>query len=79
MTETETLFDARHTPVGSTACDTSRQVSEQADLLLDGVTVALQDFDTETLRSIADYRDVINPDCWIPKLIREYLSVWRQG
>lgn len=52
---------------------------EQADLLFDRITVALQEFDTETLRAIADYRDFINLDCWMSKLIREYLSVWRQG
>jgi hypothetical protein len=51
--------------------------SDAADRLLDGITVALQEFDTETLRAIADYRDTINPDGWMQRLIREYVDVWR--
>jgi hypothetical protein len=50
---------------------------EAADLLLDGITVALQDFDTATLLAIADYRDSIRPDGWMQNLIREYVEVWR--
>ncbi len=51
--------------------------SDEADRLLDGITAALQEFDTETLRAIAAYRDEINPDGWMQKLIREYVEVWR--
>lgn len=53
------------------------EISDQADRLLDGITVALQEFDTETLRAIADYRDTIHEDGWMQKLIREYVEVWR--
>lgn len=47
-------------------------ISDAADLLCDGVTVALQDFDTETLLAIADYRDGIHKGGWMQQLIREY-------
>lgn len=53
------------------------EVSDAADRLLDGITVALQEFDTETLLAIADYRDSIRADGWMQKLIREYVEVWR--
>jgi hypothetical protein len=52
-------------------------ISDAADLLLDGITMALQQFDTKTLNEIADYRDSINPDGWMQKLIRQYVEVWR--
>jgi hypothetical protein len=51
--------------------------SDAADRLLDGITVALQEFDTETLLAIADYRDSIRKDGWMQQLIREYVEVWR--
>lgn len=51
--------------------------SDAADRLLDGITVALQEFDTPTLRAIADYRDTIHKDGWMQRLIREYVEVWR--
>lgn len=51
--------------------------SDAADRLLDGIIVALQEFDTETLLAIADYRDTIHEDGWMQKLIREYVDVWR--
>ncbi len=51
--------------------------SDGADRLLDGVTMALQEFDTETLLGIADYRDSISKDGWMQKLIRDYVEVWR--
>lgn len=53
------------------------KASADADLLLDGLTVALQEFDTEALLAIADYRDTINPGGWMQRLIREYVEVWR--
>lgn len=51
--------------------------SDAADLLLDGIIMALQEFDTETLLGIADYRDSIHKDGWMQRLIREYVDVWR--
>jgi hypothetical protein len=48
--------------------------SDAADRLLDGITVALQEFDTETLNAIADYRDSIHKDGWMQRLIREYVE-----
>ena len=54
-----------------------RTVERAADELLDGITVALQEFDTDTLLAIADYRDTIHKDGWMQRLIREYVDVWR--
>lgn len=51
--------------------------SDAADLLLDSIIVALQEFDTETLNAIADYRDTVREDGWMSRLIREYVDVWR--
>lgn len=51
--------------------------SDAADLLLDGITMALQEFDTPTLVSIAEYRESINPNGWMSRLVREYVEVWR--
>ncbi len=45
--------------------------------LLDGCIMALQPFDTETLRAIAEERDEINPGGWMQAMIRGYLEVWR--
>lgn len=53
------------------------EASDNADLLLDGITMALQQFDTETLLAIADHRDEIRRDGWMQQLIREYVDVWR--
>ena len=53
------------------------ETSDAADRLLDGITVALQEFDTETLLAIADYRDSIHKDGWMQRLVREYVEVWR--
>lgn len=52
-------------------------ISEKADDLCDAITVVLQEFDTETLDAIADYRDTIHKDGWMQRLIREYVEVWR--
>jgi hypothetical protein len=51
--------------------------AEKADRLLSELIVALQDFSTDDLRAIADYRDTLHPDGWMQKMIREYLDVWR--
>lgn len=53
------------------------EISDAADRLLDGFTVALQEFDTTTLLAIADYRDTIHKDGWMQRVIREYVEVWR--
>ena len=45
--------------------------------MLDAITIALQDFDTETLHAIADYRDSIHKDGWMQQMIRQYVNVWR--
>jgi hypothetical protein len=52
-------------------------VTDASERLLDGIIVALQDFDTETLLAIADDREEINPGGWMQNLIREYVDVWR--
>jgi hypothetical protein len=54
-----------------------RAFAKKAEELLDGFTVALQDFSTEDLRGIAAYRDSIHPDGWMQRVIREYVDVWR--
>jgi len=54
-----------------------RRACKPAERLLDGIIVALAEFDTETLVAIADYRDAIRPDGWMQRLIREYVDVWR--
>jgi hypothetical protein len=53
------------------------ETSDAADRLLDGIIVALQEFDTETLLAIADYRDSIHKDGWMQRVIREYVDTWR--
>lgn len=50
---------------------------EPAEELLAGFLTALGEFDTETLRAIADYREAIQPSGWMQNCIREYLDVWR--
>jgi hypothetical protein len=54
-----------------------RRASGPAEELLNGFLVELGQFDTETLLSIADYRDAIRPDGWLQRCIREYVEVWR--
>lgn len=56
---------------------TDTRAADLADRLLDGVTVALQEFTTEELRQVASYRDEIHPDGWMQRMIREYVEVWR--
>lgn len=51
--------------------------SDLADRLLYGIIVALQEFSTEELCAIADYRDTIHEDGWMQLLIREYVETWR--
>lgn len=53
------------------------EASDAADRLLDGIIVALQEFDTETLRAIVAERERIDPDDWMVSCIRGYLEVWR--
>ncbi len=53
------------------------ETSDAADRLLDGVIVALQEFDTETLQAIAEYRDSLDPGGWMQRMIRAYIEVWR--
>lgn len=54
-----------------------RAAVDEAERLLDSFIVALGEFDTETLRAIADYRDTIRPDGWMQQCIREYVETWR--
>lgn len=54
-----------------------RRAYGPADELLGGIIDALSEFDTDTLRAIADYREAIHPDGWLQRLIREYVDVWR--
>jgi hypothetical protein len=54
-------------------------VGTLADRVLDGVIVALQDFTTEELHAVADHREQIYAECWMPRLIREYVGMHRRG
>lgn len=54
-----------------------RAIERKADELIDSVIVALQDFDTETLLAIADWREKVNPGGWSQRMILEYVDVWR--
>lgn len=51
--------------------------SDAADRVLDAITVALAEFDTETLLAAADYREWVWKDCWMPPLIRQYVEMHR--
>jgi hypothetical protein len=51
--------------------------SEAADRVLDAITAALQEFDTETLLAVADYRESVWKDCWMPPLLHQYVEVHR--
>lgn len=77
--ERESLIEARDRLETTDFVTLEREVGKHADELLDAFIVAMQDFDTATLLGIAEYRDRIHPDGWMQRLIREYLSVWRQG
>src|SRR5262245_4170311 len=57
--------------------DVDESSKRKAEDLLDGLIVALQDFSTEDLESIAEYRDAIHPGGWMQTMIREYVDVWR--
>lgn len=59
--------------------DDQDAVAALADKVLDGITVALQDFTTAQLLAVAEHRDAIADDGWMAKLIREYVEVWRDG
>jgi hypothetical protein len=52
-------------------------ITDASERLLDGVIVAMQEFDTETLIAIANDRDEINPGGWMQQMIRGYVEVWR--
>lgn len=52
-------------------------VRRSLDELVDGCTVELSKFDTETLRAMAAERESIRASCWVAQMIREYVSVWR--
>ena len=54
-----------------------RRAAKPAEALLDGFTVEMSNFDTETLLTIAEYRDAIDPAGWYQRIIREYVDVWR--
>ena len=51
------------------------RIRDACDELLRDCLVALGEYDTATLNAIAD--DSIDQDGWLPKMIREYVSVWR--
>lgn len=51
--------------------------SDLADRLLDGIVMALQEFTTDELNAIADYREWVYADGWMQRLIREYVETWR--
>ncbi len=53
------------------------ETSDAADRLLDGCTMALEEFDTETLLAIADLRERLNPGGWMQRMIWQYVEVWR--
>lgn len=73
-TPPDSLFPARSVTV--IGLDPS-PIDDASERLLDGFIVAMQEFDTETLRAIADRRDQINKDGWMQRIIREYVEVWR--
>lgn len=52
-------------------------ITRASEELLDGITVALQEFDTETLLAIAAEREEINPGGWMQNMIWQYVEVWR--
>jgi len=52
-------------------------VDDAAELLLDALIMALQDFDTDALLAIAALRDKMRPDGWMQTMIREYVETWR--
>lgn len=52
-------------------------VNTLADRVLDGITVALQEFTTEELHAVADHREQVYAECWMPTLIRQYVEVHR--
>lgn len=54
-----------------------RKAAKPAEELLDGITLALGEIETETLNAIADYREAIHPGGWMQICIREYVEVWR--
>jgi hypothetical protein len=56
---------------------TLRPVYETQDLVVDGCIMAMQDFSVAELTALAEHAEKINADGWLPKMIREYLNVWR--
>lgn len=47
------------------------------DDVVGAISLALNDYDTETLEAVAQHAEEINAEGWLAKVIREYLMVWR--
>lgn len=76
-TDKESLPESRSEVVVIGPDPADQETVAKADDLVSGIVVVLQEFDTETLLAIADFRDTIRPDGWMQSLIREYVEVWR--
>ncbi len=69
--------DELHTIVLIGTQPEDRAVEKKSEELLDGFIVAMQEFDTETLLAIAEWRERVNPDGWMQQAILGYVDVWR--
>lgn len=49
----------------------------EVDQVVDACVLALQIFPPDQLRRVADESYRRNPSGWLPKMVNEYLSVWR--
>jgi hypothetical protein len=55
----------------------TRETWVTQDLVVDGCVMAMQDFSVVELTALAEHAERVNADGWLPKMIREYLNVWR--
>lgn len=74
---TESLLPSRTEIVLIGTQPEDRAIEKKGEELLDGFIIALQDFDTETLMEIAEYRHRVNPEGWMQHAIWGYVDVWR--
>ena len=65
------------TPTSPESPDIAAITAQIVDDIVAASVGVLANYDTETLKSVADGRDRIRKDGWLQQMIREYIDAWR--
>lgn len=55
----------------------AESVFDLCDRVCDSVCFGLQEFTTDQLKAVIAERLSVNPECWMPRLLRDYIEAWR--